>query len=380
MNQEKWCECMWLNAVNCIPLTPLLYVGVTRPSQILEGIFVCQTRLGKVSLMIDDEVGVTPYRANLSSQYFETRQDRYVLFKDCKNLADFFSDVINTTLSHSFTLNTDGSTTPPSALTFDPLSSNRTAEAFKQSLGRAIKKLTVPSSSLPELTPEGDTIVCPLLQMGFCGVTQDQTVTLRLMETLRKDDTLYLASGYFNLPPVYSGSLLNSQGTCNVLAASAQASSYTVEPLYKGQVPFSSYTVEPLYKGQVGLSLGERPVVFSELTNVLALLWEVRFQLVLCSEVVLFQSVHYRRFHCIVFHFLRTTGKWFLWSQGCGRSRPCHVQSLRTAVPGGHCENRERGEGALLGVPAARMDLPWERGVVLPWGRGVAFSDICGFK
>ena len=134
---------------------------------------------------------------------------------------------MDATLSHSFTLNADGSTTRPSALDVDPLESRKTEKMFKASLSKSIRKLmeTRPSTSKlsPEsLSPELDTVVCPLVQMGFCGIRQDESVTLELLKSLRKEDSLYLASGYFNLPPPYSGALLGSQGICNILAASPQ--------------------------------------------------------------------------------------------------------------------------------------------------------------
>nr|KAJ3422705.1 CDP-diacylglycerol--glycerol-3-phosphate 3-phosphatidyltransferase [Polyrhizophydium stewartii] len=43
--------------------------------------------------VFDDDVIISG--ANLSSDYFTTRQDRYVLFKDCSDLASFFSSLVN---------------------------------------------------------------------------------------------------------------------------------------------------------------------------------------------------------------------------------------------------------------------------------------------
>ena len=78
---------------------------------------------------------------------------------------------------------------------------------------------------------------------------------------------------------LYSGASLQWTSWGRILV------SYTVEPLYKGQVGDGSLSlkqVEPLYKGQVGdgsLSLKQveplykgQVVLFSEVTNVLSLL------------------------------------------------------------------------------------------------------------
>lgn len=229
---------------------------------------------------------VMNFRANLSRDYFVDRQDRYVLFKDSKELADYFADVVDLTLSHSYTLNSDGSTLPPSALAIDPLSSAKGAEMFKASLGKAMKQLMGSDQPLPvdtfltskgaekslgkatrgsdhqpdpilcsngaqmslmgsdeplpdltatESSSELDTVVCPLIQMGFCGIRLEEAVTLELLSSLCKDDSLYLASGYFNLPPLYSEALFNGRGTCNILAASPQVSSQQLDiisPVY----------------------------------------------------------------------------------------------------------------------------------------------------
>lgn len=167
-------------------------------------------------------------RANLSEDYFVNRQDRYVLFRDCKELADYFAAVLHTTLAHSFTLNADGSTTRPSALTSDPLSSRHAASEFRASLARALEQLADPcpqqSSEVFQDQLEPDTVVFPLLQVGFCEIRQDEVVTRRLLSSLGACDTLYLASGYFNLPPAYSEAILGGQGEFSVLAAAPQVS------------------------------------------------------------------------------------------------------------------------------------------------------------
>ncbi len=165
------------------------------------------------------------------------RQDRYVIFKDCKNLADFFTDIVNTTLSHSYTLDQDGSSTQrPSALSYDPLKSRKTAESFRYSLGEAIKKLTSPIPGPEKSSPlnsmgalsgtDFDTVVYPLLQMQFCGIRQDEEATQRIFEGMEGEDSMYLATGYFNLPPIYSKSILQSRGEYNILAAAPKVSSH----------------------------------------------------------------------------------------------------------------------------------------------------------
>lgn len=49
------------------------------------------------------------FRANLSDQYFTNRQDRYIIFHDCKPLCDFFDELVSTVSSMSFLLKPDNS-------------------------------------------------------------------------------------------------------------------------------------------------------------------------------------------------------------------------------------------------------------------------------
>ncbi len=159
----------------------------------------------------------------MSEDYFVNRQDRYILFKDCKELADFFSDLVNMVADHSFTLGPYGSTRNPAGLTYDPLISRKTARDFKTALGEGFRELMEPvSREPPSLDGDLDTVVFPLLQAGFCGIRQDETITKTLLEELDSEDTLYLASGYFNLPPGYIRAILRSCGSFNVLAAAPQ--------------------------------------------------------------------------------------------------------------------------------------------------------------
>lgn len=131
------------------------------------------------------------------------------------------------TMNHSFTLNSHGSTETPSAFSFNPLSSRKTANTFKASLRQAMLNLTAPPTSEHlNLGGELDTVVFPLLQMGFCGIKQDETVTKRLLSRLDTGESLYLASGYFNLPSTYTQEILQNKGICNILAASPQVWMY----------------------------------------------------------------------------------------------------------------------------------------------------------
>lgn len=172
-------------------------------------------------------------RANLSRDYFVDREDRYVRFKNCPHLADYFANLVNTVANHSFTVKADGSTEPPSAVSKDPLSSRKAARIFRESLGYAVRELsrleTVSETELLKVlgntassTEKLDTVVFPLVQMGYYDIRLDEVVTQKLLSELRAEEQLYLASGYFNLPPQYIQGILQGRGDYKVLAASPE--------------------------------------------------------------------------------------------------------------------------------------------------------------
>ena len=169
-------------------------------------------------------------RANLSRDYFVDRQDRYFLFENCPQLTDFFAELLSRVASHSFTLERDGSMRPPTALPYNPLSSWRKAQKFRTSLSSVVNELisAKPSDKVTESKEarEGlDTVVYPLVQMGYYGICQDELVTQRVLSSVESTDELHLASGYFNLPPQYINAIFTGKGMCSVLAASPQVQS-----------------------------------------------------------------------------------------------------------------------------------------------------------
>lgn len=59
------------------------------------------------------------FSANLSNDYFTNRQDRYFLIEDCKELCDFYDELVRRVGEFSFVLQSDG--TVSSAIKVNPL-------------------------------------------------------------------------------------------------------------------------------------------------------------------------------------------------------------------------------------------------------------------
>lgn len=173
-------------------------------------------------------------RANLSRDYFANRQDRYMKFSNCPQLADFMVTLVETVSSFSFKATANGSAESPVAAK-NPLTSKRASKTFRTTFKNAMAEFTSPSDSpsvegVPSAhegeSGDQDTVVYPLLQMGQYGVSQDAIVTQRILAQLGKEEKLFLTSGYFNLPPEYIHAILSSEGQCSVLGASPQANGF----------------------------------------------------------------------------------------------------------------------------------------------------------
>ena len=73
--------------------------------------------------------------ANLSHDYFTNRQDRYLIIDDCKDLADFFHQLVETVCQFSFQMNENNNLFLNSDFPHHPYESNQlefTAEAKRR--------------------------------------------------------------------------------------------------------------------------------------------------------------------------------------------------------------------------------------------------------
>ncbi|KAG1669228.1 CDP-diacylglycerol--glycerol-3-phosphate 3-phosphatidyltransferase, mitochondrial [Nymphon striatum] len=171
--------------------------------------------------LFDDSVIMSG--ANLSDQYFVNRQDRYMLFKDCTQMADFFHDLVKTVSTFSFQLQIDNSVKLHPSWKFHPFKDN--LEDFKIASKSLMSNLLLKWSSVNNVTDqlETDTIVYPQLQMGELDVDHDVLLTNDLFKSAIYGSVIKLSTGYFNLHPVYKESLINqSKANFLILMSSPQ--------------------------------------------------------------------------------------------------------------------------------------------------------------
>lgn len=193
--------------------TPMLsqVLKMVLPVRAQEIVGVCHLK----AFVFDDNVIMTG--ANMSTSYFTVRQDRYLCFPDCKNLASHFCSLINTVALYSYTLDATGQLQPRSAY-LDPVAES---DLFCSELADSVKDLTSPSLSTD--TVEGvDTWVFPTVQMGPLGIRQDEEAMLWLLKQLPGGTDMHLSSPYFNLTPAYEDAILEAarEKSVHILTAS----------------------------------------------------------------------------------------------------------------------------------------------------------------
>lgn len=192
--------------------------------------------------------------ANLSEQYFEDRSDRYILFTDCKVLADYFDDLVKTVAGFSLSLASDGSLSLDSSMRYHPLSSRSRSDFIREARSR-IRAFKSRHASNCNVT-SCQTSVTPLLQMNEFGINDDTGFTCKLLASIPDGSVLKLASGYFNLTRQYQDLLhrLSEEVSCDVLMASEKVNSFYGAKGLLGYIPSFYTTVSRQFFHQISES------------------------------------------------------------------------------------------------------------------------------
>ncbi|MGH0119443.1 UNVERIFIED_CONTAM: hypothetical protein FKN15_024186 [Acipenser sinensis] len=181
--------------------------------------------------------------ANLSDSYFTNRQDRYILLRDCAELADFFSELVGAVGDVSLQLQPDDTVQVKEGMVH-PYKDNHSefctaaSKRIMQVVARSRQQL---SASTTEDTQRrqgpGDTLVFPLVQMKPLGIGLDETVTMRLLTEAGDDSRVFLASGYFNLTRAYMELVLGTRADYRILLASPEVNGFFGAKGVAGAIP-----------------------------------------------------------------------------------------------------------------------------------------------
>ncbi|KAJ8667440.1 hypothetical protein QAD02_009103 [Eretmocerus hayati] len=194
--------------------------------------------------VIDDTLIISG--ANLSNDYFSNRQDRYFMFEDCKELCDFYCDLVNRVSEFSFQLNSDG-TDYWNENSFHPVESSN--DVFVSEASDKVRSLFLKEinkrSDLHKQDLKEDTWVFPLVQMGQLNIRHDSQITLQLLKTAQAGSVLRLATGYFNLTTNYKEAIIDScRAECHLLTAHPEANGFFRAKGVAGGIPAAYSKIE----------------------------------------------------------------------------------------------------------------------------------------
>lgn len=162
----------------------------------------------------------------LSEDYFTNRQDRYVVFHNAPELADYFHSLIDVLADFSYEMpvqtarNLTKAAASPTATVpaIDLLPASGLQQCLPmgpfgpshgyQRLIEHLRALAVGHEYRAARDQLGDTVVRPLLQFSPFGIRVDEAATLALLQRVPGEYRLDIASGYFNLPEAYTVALL----------------------------------------------------------------------------------------------------------------------------------------------------------------------------
>lgn len=183
--------------------------------------------------------------ANLSNDYFTNRQDRYIMFKDCAEICNYFHDLVKTVSKFSFQLTPDDQVNLHPDFNIHPYKNskklfnseaNKILTAFTEKYAKSRFQVT-DVTNLSNKNNNTDTLVLPLLQMKTFGIEQDEHVTTNLLSTAPLNSNICLATAYFNVTDGYWNAILNSKAMYDVIMAHPKAMGFYKAPGLAGGIP-----------------------------------------------------------------------------------------------------------------------------------------------
>ncbi|KAF7864574.1 hypothetical protein EAF04_006706 [Stromatinia cepivora] len=203
---------------------------------------------------VDDEIIISG--ANLSSDYFTNRQDRYHVFSS-REVTQYFYNIHNAVSSLSFLVSPDAQL--PAGYTLEWPSSNSCPSPltdFKKYISHASSILTpliqasATSKSISS-DPQANTTIYPISQFtplfpSHSDTSTELPILTRLLTFLNSPtipSSWTFTAGYFNPSPTLTSLLLHTTSKNNtVLTASPQANGFYNSPGVSGMLP-AAYTL-----------------------------------------------------------------------------------------------------------------------------------------
>ncbi|CEG85059.1 hypothetical protein RMATCC62417_18791 [Rhizopus microsporus] len=166
--------------------------------------------------------------ANLSTDYFVNRQDRYILFDQQPELTTYYHDLLKLVSSCSYHLvpaqnNNSKYRLELSDSMADPV---KESQRYKSLVHSRLQQFLIEYQNRKVQQEDTmDTAILPVIQMGPFCIRQDEKVTLELLNIANQQQdkwTIHLTSGYFNFTDKYKAVILKTKAFFRFLTASPE--------------------------------------------------------------------------------------------------------------------------------------------------------------
>ena len=186
--------------------------------------------------LFDNDVLLTG--ANLNSNYFENRQDRYMYIKSNQSLSSYLKKFLTELSKFSYKVSCDNDDQQPVPYTLnfnnDDGSLLYDKEKFSYSAKQSFINFTnenVKHNIIDEKDEQDDgssTYLIPIIQSGLWNLRQEEEVIKTLIESCEciPGSKIDITSGYFSLCDDYKSYILNSNTPTNIIAASPSANGF----------------------------------------------------------------------------------------------------------------------------------------------------------
>lgn len=204
--------------------------------------------------------------ANLSDSYFTSRQDRYMFLRDCRDVANFFTELVATVGDLSLQLQPDDTVRVKDGMLhpyqgdkeeyckaanhrlMEVVNSARMKQRLQQHRSLDTES-TDPLDGRQEWVP--DTWVYPLIQMKPFGIEIDELVTETLLTEAERGSKVSLTTGYFNLTQAYMDLVLGTRAHYQILLASPEVNGFFGAKGVAGAIPAAYTHIEQQFYREV---------------------------------------------------------------------------------------------------------------------------------
>lgn len=192
--------------------------------------------------------------ANLSTDYFTNRQDRYIVI-DCPQLASFYHKMIEILGKYSYSL-----TLPlvdqddagmekqddKNKISFALVDNMKKNEKNTINLKRELEDLIYVQEIDDLRNYENTTTICaPTIQFKSIGIDHDEQVTCSFLSNVPTNkDRLNVASGYLNFTDTYTNLMATSGASIHAMTASPKANGFYTANGVSGSLPLAYSLLE----------------------------------------------------------------------------------------------------------------------------------------